>query len=59
MLKSINVDSVGGITNTPEVKLPSTGGNGTLIYVMTGLCLMAGSIVFGYILRRKREGRES
>lgn len=57
LLTNITVTSSCDIVNTPIVFLPSTGGQGILPYVITGLCLMAGAIIYGYILRRKREGR--
>ena len=43
------------ITNTAGSALPSTGGNGTIPYVLIGLALIAGSLTGGALLRRKRE----
>lgn len=45
------------VNNVGQI-LPATGGHGSLIYVITGLILMVSAIIFGYVLRRKREGRE-
>lgn len=36
-------------------ELPSTGGPGTIILLLCGLAIMAGALVCGCILRRKRE----
>lgn len=45
------------VTNTanPEYDLPSTGGIGTLWYIAGGIALMGGSLLCGFILRRRRE----
>ncbi len=43
------------ITNTTGSALPSTGGNGTIPYVLIGLALIAGSLTGGALYRRKRE----
>ena len=40
-----------------EVILPETGGNGKFIYTLGGLLLIAGSIMYGCILRRKKGRR--
>jgi len=39
------------------VELPSTGGTGQTIWVLGGFAMMAGSLVCGYLLRRRRERR--
>ena len=45
------------ITNYPaNVELPSTGGIGTPIYILCGLTLVIGPLVYGFSLRR-RHGR--
>jgi hypothetical protein len=46
------------ITNTyhpggPE--LPSTGSSARIVYILCGLCIMVGTLVFEIVLRRKRE----
>ena len=47
------------ITNAPaHVDLPSTGGIGTPIYMLCGLALVIGPLVYGFSLRR-RYGRRS
>lgn len=48
------------VTNTPTTayELPETGGRGTVPYMAGGLALMACSLLCGYILKRKREGRQ-
>ena len=38
------------------VQLPSTGGFGQTIWVLTGFSLMLGSIIYGYLWKRKQEG---
>lgn len=49
------------VTNTYRwghgYELPSTGGVGRKIWVLSGLIIMIGSLVLGCILRRKRERR--
>ena len=47
------------ITNVAGVKLPAAGGPGTLLYVCTGLLMMAGSVVFKYKQHKKRKGGKS
>ena len=37
--------------------LPETGGSGTFLFIIGGTLLLAGSLLFGYVLRRKRERR--
>jgi len=39
------------------VELPSTGGSGQIIWVLGGFVMMTGSLVCGYLLRRRRERR--
>lgn len=38
-------------------EMPSTGGAGRKVWILSGLIIMMGSLVFGCILRRKRERR--
>lgn len=48
------------ITNTSDKKsyvLPETGGIGTNRFTAVGLALMAGSLMCGYVMRRKRRER--
>ena len=51
------------ITNREKEKLfelPETGGTGTNRFTAMGLALMAGSLMYGYVMRRKRrEGRRN
>ncbi|MGI6108472.1 MAG: SpaA isopeptide-forming pilin-related protein [Eubacteriaceae bacterium] len=42
-----------------EYALPGTGGFGTIGYTISGLLLMAGTLVYGYGKRRRRERRDS
>jgi LPXTG-motif cell wall-anchored protein len=63
------VTSVGGdiptyetsITNTyrwtGSYELPGTGGIGTIIYILCGLILVLGPLVYGFSLRRRYERR--
>ena len=45
-------------TNTKQTYvLPETGGAGTLLFTIGGTLLLAGSLLSGYVLRRKRERR--
>ena len=47
------------VVNTPaDVELPATGGMGTPIYILCGLTLVIGPLVYGFSLRR-RYGRRS
>lgn len=39
------------------VELPSTGGTGQTIWILGGFAMMTGSLVCGYLLRRRRERR--
>jgi LPXTG-motif cell wall-anchored protein len=42
------------ITNTTGVELPMTGGPGTLIYTLSGLMLIAFSVLmYGFRMRRR------
>jgi hypothetical protein len=42
------------IANYPaSVELPATGGVGTLIYILCGLTLVCGPLVYGFSLRRR------
>lgn len=45
------------VKNTPGYVLPETGGAGTLPYTIGGTLLLVGSLLSGYVLRRKRERR--
>ena len=45
------------VQNTPGYALPKTGGAGTLLFTIGGTLLLAGSLLLGYVLRRKRERR--
>ena len=46
------------IANYPaNVELPSTGGTGTPIYILCGLILVFGPLVYGFSLRRRYERR--
>ncbi len=45
------------VRNTPGYALPKTGGAGTLLFTIGGTLLLAGSLLLGYVLRRKRERR--
>ncbi len=46
------------IANYPTgVILPATGGKGNLIYILCGLALLGGTLVFGLSMRRRRERR--
>lgn len=45
------------IYNTDGYQLPESGGAGTILYTFCGLLLMAGPAMYGYAVRRKREGR--
>ena len=46
------------IVNYPtNIDLPATGGIGRYIYILCGLTLMSGPLVYGFSLRRKRERR--
>jgi len=38
-------------------ELPSTGGSGSILWVLSGSAMMTGSLVCGYLLRRRRERR--
>ena len=45
------------ITNTRSNLLPETGGIGAYPFYILGATLVGGALIYGYILRRKREGR--
>lgn len=45
------------VTNSSGYKLPDTGGTGTKLYTFGGLALIAGCLMYGYSMRRKRERR--
>ena len=48
------------ITNVPaKVDLPATGGLGTPIYILCGLTLVFGPLVYGFSLRRRYERRSN
>ena len=44
-------------TTSQDYELPETGGIGTNRFTAVGLALMAGSLMFGYVMRRKRRER--
>lgn len=45
------------VTNSSGIELPHTGGIGTFIYTLSGLLLMAIALMYGFVSRRRREGR--
>lgn len=45
------------VVNVPGSELPQTGGMGTHYGTMAGLLMMAGSLLYIFLLRRKRERR--
>lgn len=45
------------VTNSAGITLPETGGTGVIGYTCGGLLLMAAAAMYGFVLRRKREGR--
>ncbi|MGE9907556.1 SpaA isopeptide-forming pilin-related protein [Lachnospiraceae bacterium SGI.231] len=45
------------INNSSGVSLPSTGGSGTLPYTLSGSLLAAIALMYGFVLRRRRERR--
>lgn len=45
------------ISNTESYTLPNTGGEGTTLFTIGGLLIMAGAVGCGYGLRRRRERR--
>lgn len=49
------------VTNTanPTYALPETGGIGTLPYTAGGLLIMAGALLYGYVLQRRRRQNTS
>ena len=44
-------------TTSQDYELPETGGIGTNRFTAVGLALMAGSLMGGYVMRRKRRER--
>lgn len=44
-------------TNYECYSLPETGGTGTSGYILGGLTLMLGSLIYVYLMRHRREGR--
>lgn len=44
-------------TTSQDYELPETGGIGTNRFIAVGLALMAGSLMCGYVMRRKRRER--
>ena len=44
-------------TTSQDYELPETGGIGTNRFTAVGLALMAGSLMCGYVMRRKRRER--
>lgn len=57
LLADMAEDYLVEITNTEKYKLPESGGTGTRWTTIGGLLLTAGSLLYGYWLRRKRERR--
>lgn len=45
------------VKNLRGYELPSTGGSGTLLYILCGLALVVGPLVYGFSLRRRYERR--
>lgn len=45
------------VKNSAGITLPETGGTGVIGYTCGGLLLMAAAAMYGFVLRRKREGR--
>ena len=45
------------VENLRGYALPSTGGTGTLLYILCGLMLLLGPLVYGFSLRRRYERR--
>ena len=45
------------VKNLRGYELPSTGGTGTLLYILCGLILVIGPFVYGFSLRRRYERR--
>lgn len=45
------------VPNSSGYMLPNTGGNGTYLYIISGLLIMACAVGYGYRLRRRRERR--
>jgi LPXTG-motif cell wall-anchored protein len=46
------------VQNFKGLQLPSTGGIGTLIFTVIGICIMAGAIVFIVAKSKKRNNNE-
>ena len=59
--QALDTGSTLQIANDPSDEtsyvLPETGGAGTTLFTMGGTLLLAGSLLSGYVLRRKRERR--
>lgn len=47
------------VYNTNGYELPQSGGSGLIPIYASGILLMAGALVYGYSMRRKRERRQS
>ena len=45
------------VQNSAGYELPKTGGAGTTLYTLGALLLMAGAVMYGCAMRRRREGR--
>ncbi|MCD8221352.1 MAG: isopeptide-forming domain-containing fimbrial protein [Clostridiales bacterium] len=43
------------VTNTSSALLPATGGIGTMVFTVAGLCAMAGAVLFLYTKKRREE----
>jgi len=56
----IPFEQIGKVNVTNQIMyydLPATGGSGTYFFILTGMTFIIISVVFGFIRRRKREGR--
>lgn len=56
-LASATSDGTITVLNEAGVALPNTGGSGTLHYTLSGLLLIAAALMYGFVLRRRRERR--
>ena len=56
-IPSEQIGKVQVVNEMMHYDLPATGGTGTLPLILVGVALITTSLVYGYIRRRKREGR--
>lgn len=50
--------SNGEVVNTPiQYELPSTGGSGTMYYIIAGTAIISATVIYGFVLWRRRERR--